>query len=122
MVLAHLSPQTALLVWAIIVHLIADWPLQTEWMACNKHNLLHPAAWVHSAIHVSGMLLIFPWPVAIAIGIAHLLIDTRRPLIWWMDRIKRMPATAPNYDSTLVWMDQVFHISVLALAALLTAR
>jgi hypothetical protein len=121
MLLTHLSPQTTLLVWAVVVHLMADWPLQTEWMACNKTDLSHPAGWVHASIHAAAMLLVFPWTVALFIGVAHLLIDTRRPLNWWMAHVKRMPKTAPNYDSTAVWMDQVFHIFVLVLAAMMTA-
>lgn len=117
-----ISPlQTTLLVWAIVIHLIADWPLQTEWMAANKCNLKHPAAWVHSGVHMVLMLLVLPWPGALAVGVSHLLIDTRRPLHWWMVHVKRMPATAPLYQSVELWMDQVFHIVALAVIVLLVA-
>lgn len=115
------SLQTTLLVWAIVIHLIADWPLQTEWMAVNKCNLRHPAGWVHSTIHAVLMLLVLPWPAAVAVGISHLLIDTRRPLNWWMAHVKRMPATSPLLLSVELWMDQVFHIVVLAVIVLLLA-
>ena len=116
-----MSSQTILLIWACVIHLIADWPLQTEWMARHKANLLHPAAWFHSGIHTVGLLLIFPWRIAVAVGLTHLLIDTRRPLDWWMTGVKGMRRTAPEYAAVAMWMDQVFHIVVLVLAVLIAA-
>ena len=111
--------QTDLLVWAVVIHLIADWPLQTEWMAVHKTSLTHPAAWVHSAIHAALLLLVLPWPVALGVGVTHLLIDTRRPLNWWMAHVKHMRRTTPGYAEVELWMDQVFHVVVLAAAVLL---
>ncbi|MEZ4557838.1 MAG: hypothetical protein R2854_15585 [Caldilineaceae bacterium] len=64
-----------MLLWAIIIHLLADWPLQTEWMAAHKSNLTHPAAWVHSGVHTALLLLILTWPLALLVGVTHLLID-----------------------------------------------
>ena len=29
---------TGLLIWGIVAHLIADWPLQNDWMARHKAN------------------------------------------------------------------------------------
>lgn len=118
---AILSGATILFVWATVIHLVADWPLQTEWMANHKTNLRHPAAWVHSGIHTLCLLLVFSWPIALAVGLTHLLIDTRRPLTAWMRWIKHMPPSAGGYGTVALWMDQVFHIAVLAIAALLAA-
>jgi hypothetical protein len=118
-VLSISSVQTHLLVWAIVVHLIADWPLQTEWMALHKADLRHPAGWAHSGIHAALLLLVFPWPVALGVGLTHLLIDTRRPLNWWMAHVKHMQRTTPGYADVELWMDQVFHVVVLAAAVLL---
>jgi hypothetical protein len=73
---------TTLLIWGIVIHLFCDWILQNQWMAENKMSLKHPAAYVHSGIHLAGLLLIFPWYAAVAIAITHLLIDTR-VLVWW---------------------------------------
>jgi hypothetical protein len=112
---------TILFVWGVVVHLVADWLFQTEWMAIHKSDLRHPAAWVHSAIHTVGLLLVFPWPVALLIGISHLLIDTRKPLIWWLRFVKRMPRSS-NHQNIEVWVDQVMHITVLALLALVLAK
>src|SRR3972149_11729090 len=66
----------------LIVHLVADWFLQSDWMSENKISLLHPAAWVHSGIHMIGNLLVFSPLVAITLSTTHLLIDTRKPLVW----------------------------------------
>jgi succinate dehydrogenase/fumarate reductase cytochrome b subunit len=74
-----------------------------------------------SAIHTVGLLLVFPWPVALLIGISHLLIDTRKPLIWWLRFVKRMPRSS-NHQNIEVWVDQVMHITVLALVALVLAK
>ena len=114
-----MNSATDILVWAIIIHLIADWPLQTDWMACNKTNLRHPAAWVHSGVHAVLLLLVFPWYVAAGVGVTHLLIDTRVPVQWWTKTFKGMPRSAPMYGQIEMWMDQTFHIIVLAAAALL---
>jgi len=109
---------TELLVWAIVAHLVADWMFQNDWMATNKMQLRHPAAWTHSAIHVFFLWFVFPWYLALLIGFTHLLIDTRKPLIWWMKVVKRMH-TGPHVMMVEIWLDQVFHITVLALVALI---
>lgn len=102
---------------ALIVHLVADWFLQSDWMSNNKTDLNHPAAWVHSGIHTAGNLLIFPIPVAMALGFSHLLIDTRKPLIWLRQFFQQNPqgAVAPVFE---IWQDQAAHIILLALAVL----
>lgn len=111
---------TNLLVWGAMVHLVADWLLQNDWMALNKVNLRHPAAWVHSGIHTVGLLLVFDWPAALLIGLSHLLVDTRHPLLWWMRVVKRIPS-ATHLPIVEIWLDQVIHLTILAAAALLVA-
>jgi hypothetical protein len=108
---------TILLVWGVVVHLVVDWLLQNDWMALNKVDLRHPAAWVHSGIHTLGSLLVFAWPAALLIGVTHLLIDTRKPLFWWMRVIKQVP-TATRLPIVEIWLDQVMHITVIAAVAL----
>ena len=124
-----------ILVWGIVLHLFADWPLQTDWMAANKSNLRHPAGYVHAGIHGLLLSLIFGW-AAIALAVLHLLIDTRKPLIWWGKAIgQTQPANRiifqrwqyeteeiPVYDMGMevrIWVDQVFHITCIAVAAIL---
>ncbi len=101
----------------LIVHLAADWFLQSDWMSKNKTSLLHPAAWVHGGIHTIGYLLVFDPIVAIAVGISHLLIDTRKPLIWLRKLFQQDPkgAVAPVFE---IWQDQAAHLIIIALAAL----
>jgi hypothetical protein len=101
----------------LIVHLVADWFLQSDWMSENKTDLNHPAAWVHSGLHTAGYLLVFPIPVAIALGFSHLLIDTRKPLTWLRSVVKQNPR--PDAMSAFgIWQDQAAHIVLLAIAVL----
>jgi hypothetical protein len=127
-----------LLVWGIVLHLIADWPLQNDWMAQNKVRFLHPAGVVHSGIHGVLLAFIFGW-VAVPLQIAHLLIDTRKPVEWWSRLMRQTQpksqyvilrggmddeGAVPIYDIGLevrIWTDQVFHIICIAVAALLVA-
>lgn len=101
-----------ILVWGIVLHLIADWPLQNDWMANNKMKraklgeipgdgmtrapsrmhpyslwfIRHPAAYVHAGIHGVFLAFIFGW-VAIPLAILHLIIDTRVPIVWWSTKV-----------------------------------
>ena len=113
---------TELLVWGLIAHLVGDWLLQNDWMAFNKMSLRHPAAWVHGGIHTALLLLVFPWYAAVVIGITHILIDTRKPLLWWMEHLKQMTVEGPHVLLVEIWVDQVMHIVILAVAALLVAQ
>jgi hypothetical protein len=155
----------------MVVHLIVDWLGQNEWMAVNKakrripggreallrwlHNKpiliynshwwdRHPAAYVHAGLHGTAQLLVFPWPAALAIGITHLLIDTRVPAAWWSKLIRQTQPPLPQFRSALfddepdgppfrggpvfdigsdvrIWADQVWHIAVIAALALAVA-
>lgn len=126
-----LRPPTELLVWALIAHVVADWLLQTDWMAVNKVNLRHPAGYVHAGVYTLFMLPLFPWFLAILIGATHLFIDTRGPVQWWMRTVKRMPpgggsgrsgAGSPGAYTNSGFLesavDQAFHVVILAAAAL----
>jgi hypothetical protein len=148
-----------MVIWGIVLHLIADWPLQNDWMANNKAKriqrynpttrtgergtpytswwLRHPAAFIHAFIHIFCLSFVFGW-AAFIIGFVHLLIDTRTPVVWWSKLIRQtQPANRsiyqrwsvtspveeiPAYDIGLevrFWTDQVFHITCVAIAALL---
>lgn len=107
--------------WGIIVHLVVDWLFQNDYLAKNKVSLRHPAAWVHSGLHALALLLVFPPIYAVGIGILHLLIDTRIPLTWWR-KAYRQTTEGPFAIHVALWSDQVLHIAVIALAALLVTR
>jgi hypothetical protein len=112
---------TDLFVWGFVLHIVADWFLQNEWMATYKTSLRHPAAWVHSGIHFAAMLFVFPVWAALLIGVTHLLIDTRAPLQMWR-RFYRQTTDGPVMLTFGMWQDQAAHIAVLGAVALLVDR
>ncbi len=73
----------------IIAHLAADWLLQNDWMARNKADLRHPAAWVHATIYGILQALALGWIGGLVLGVLHLVIDTGRPVNWWIRRVKK---------------------------------
>lgn len=110
-----------LLLWGVVAHLVADWLLQSNWMAANKAKRndrywlttpehegraarpsrwwdRHPAAYVHAGIHGIALALVFGW-VAVPLAVAHLLIDTRTPVAWWARLVRQ---TAPKVPVTTV--------------------
>lgn len=106
-----------LVVWGTVSHLVADWLFQNRWMAQNKNNLLHPAAWVHGVIHVAAQLIVFPeWWMAVLIGAVHMLIDTRVFLRWWFKTFG-FTTEGPVAIHVAIWADQVLHILTIALVA-----
>lgn len=64
------------------------------------------------------MLLVFPWHLALLIGLTHILIDSRTPVLWWMKTVKQIPDPG-KLDGVVIGMDQVFHVIVLALVVLI---
>jgi Protein of unknown function (DUF3307) len=112
---------TKLLLWGIVVHLMIDWLFQNHWQAQNKSNLSHPAAYAHSGLHLLGLSFIFPAWVACIIAVTHLLIDTRIPLQWWR-WFYRQTTEGDMALHVSIWSDQVLHIFVLAIAALIVGR
>jgi hypothetical protein len=98
---------------ALVIHLVADWLLQNEWMAVNKVRLSHPAAWVHGGIH--GVLLgfVLGWKAGLVLGLVHTLVDTRVPLLWWVRVFKRCQGS-PDLSLLLIGCDQVIHIGCIA--------
>ncbi len=112
---------TELLVWGMVAHLFTDWLLQNHWMAQNKSNLKHPAAYVHSGLHLLALLFVFPPLVAVLLAVSHLLIDTRIPLTWWR-RVYRQTREGDIALHVVLWGDQVLHIIMIALAALILGR
>ena len=107
-----------MLINGIVAHLIADWIFQNDWMARNKASLRHPAAWVHSGIHLLAMLFVFPLWAAVLIAVIHMFIDTRKPVQFWQ-RIFRQTTTGSVGLTVSIWVDQVFHITVITIVVLI---
>lgn len=115
-----------LLVWGIVLHLIADWPLQNSWMANNKMKRRvryrkitiseyyngepkdvtspwwdrHPSAYIHAGIHGIFLTLVFGW-VAIPLAVIHLIIDTRVPIVWWGTKVMKQPMPTGDLVETM---------------------
>jgi hypothetical protein len=98
---------------ALVAHLIADWLLQNDWMALNKTNLRHPAGYVHASIHGILLGLALDWRAGVVLGALHLLIDTGRPLGWWLRVFKKCEAS-PHVVWIRIWTDQALHFVTLA--------
>jgi hypothetical protein len=109
---------TELLVWGSAIHLTVDWLFQNEWIALNKMSLRHPSAWIHAGLHAAGMAIIFPVWAALALGLVHLLIDTRKPLQWW-SRLVSQTTAGPIALDVHMWRDQTLHVATIAVAALI---
>lgn len=99
---------------AFVAHLVADWILQNDWMALNKANLLHPAAWAHAGVHALLLGIILGWPAGLVLGIVHALIDTRVPTNWWA-RVYGKNYQGETGRTVAVWCDQIMHIGSIAL-------
>jgi len=98
---------------SIVMHLIGDWILQNHWMAENKPNLKHPAAWIHMLIHIVLQSLVLGVQGGVILGILHILIDTRVPFRWWR-KLFGMTAEGPTAVHVAIWTDQVLHVLCLA--------
>jgi hypothetical protein len=98
----------------LVAHLIADWLLQNDWMAAHKGSLHHPAAWVHGSIYAVCLgLALGSWQAGLALGLLHMLVDTRQPLNWWR-KIYRQTSAGPAELHVAIWSDQTVHIATLA--------
>jgi hypothetical protein len=107
-----------LFLFGLAAHLVADWFLQNEYLAKNKVDLRHPAAWIHSGIQFACLSLVFPLYMAAILGLVHILIDTRKPLVWWRQLLRQTndPANPVFIPFTLA-QDQAFHVLCLIVAA-----
>ena len=106
---------------ALVAHLVADWMLQNDWMARNKTDLRHPAAWTHAAIHATCLGLALGWQGGLVLGIVHLLIDSRVPVTWWMETVKACNEV-PEAGSIAIWLDQTLHVACIAAWVMLAGR
>jgi len=98
---------------ALMLHLLADWLLQNEWMATNKVRITHPAAWIHGSIHGVLLGLLFGWVGGLVLALLHIGIDTRYPIRWWIKVFKKCQ-DSPDLPILLIGCDQVLHIGCIA--------
>ncbi len=96
-----------------MAHLVGDWLLQNDWMAVHKTNLRHPAGWVHALIQGVLLGVALGWMGGLVLGVVHLLIDTGRPVGWWMRVFKKCQG-APLAPIIALGTDQTLHVAAIA--------
>lgn len=110
--------------WLCLTHLVADWMLQSDWMACGKRtSFTSLAGLVHYTIYTAlttlTLLLINPGLdttvylfLSAVVFLSHWLIDGTNLVQRWM-------RWAGQRDQAMVRLviDQTLHLLVLAIAA-----
>ena len=88
-------------------------------MATTKTDLRKLGGWLHAVTHLGAALLVFPVGWAIALAVAHLLIDTRLPLVWWgkLFRQSTPEQAGAAYVPFAMGRDQAAHLLTIAIAA-----
>jgi hypothetical protein len=89
-------------------------------MAEHKPDIGHPAGYIHARTHALALLLVFPPLAALALGVAHFVIDTRRPLQLWA-RLVSQTEEGPVAVAVHIWRDQTLHLAAIGAAALTVA-
>jgi hypothetical protein len=96
---------SAAFVTLFLAHLIADYPLQTDWLVKAKRTW--SGLIIHVAIHLMVLLLVClphlstTWPFLVVLAIAHLLIDAfKSALTRWR----------PQWNAGGYLFDQLLHI------------
>lgn len=110
------------IIFGIVAHLVADWLLQNDWMARNKHKP-GAASVVHAAIHGILLIPVFEWynpafmfGTSTLVMLSHMIIDYRLPLDLWR-RFYRQTSEGDIALHVQIWADQTLHIAIIALAA-----
>jgi hypothetical protein len=100
----------------LLAHLIADFPLQTNWII-NWKRKSWPGVLLHSIIVVivTGAF-IFPWlkemwPILLGIGVGHFVIDR------WKIQVEQTRWLRPLGQAGYFLADQLLHVAVLLVAA-----
>lgn len=95
----------------LALHLLGDFPLQTDWMAANKFDhgpafLAH--LWVHLTLYAVILIMIYGSRagfIAMFVAGCHAVIDWRR----WAE-------PKDGFEDYPIWVDQSLHVSTIALA------
>lgn len=102
--------------YLFFAHLVADFPLQTYWMAVNKHRI--GVLFLHVVIHLLVSFVIISLvafelrPFVVALAIIHFLIDYGKTYI---------SKLRPNWVIASYFVDQLLHISSIVLISVLIA-
>ena len=109
-----------LLILLILGHFVADFLFQTNYQAENKKNKIVPLI-IHSliyAITIVGLIIVFIQQIQfiylgafICLFISHFIIDKGYLTNFWIKYIKKAPL---NNQCITFWVDQTFHMVILA--------
>ena len=104
--------------WLLLfAHLLADYPLQTNWIVINKNKI--PVLFLHVSIHflvsLIFVLIYLPgaWPFLILLTGIHFLIDTGKNFV---------NKSKPNWVVVPYFIDQFLHLISIFVVANLIAR
>jgi hypothetical protein len=110
----------------LVSHLVGDWLLQTEWMATEKrHN--RRALIAHVAVYHLLLLAVLVYrfgyddvrvyAVVAGLALTHALLDRQWPVLALMRRLRISVERPPDWWLQVA-VDQVLHVLLLAVAAL----
>ena len=113
----------------LVAHLVGDWLLQTEWQALNKGKD-YRALFSHVAVYaliMLGVLVadfgfqnIYVYVVVAMLAGTHAFLDRGWPVIRFMKALRLIVERKPE-RWLMISIDQVLHISLLALATIILA-
>jgi hypothetical protein len=104
--------------WPLLfAHLLADYPLQTDWIVMNKNR--SAVLFLHVSIHfLVGFIIVLifvprAWPFVILLSGIHFLIDSGKNYV---------NKSKPNWVIAPYLLDQIIHISTIIIVANLIAE
>lgn len=100
---------------ALVGHLMADFLLQTHWMATNKKHKTFPCV-VHCFIWATTVMLFAKWPLwtFAPLFITHFIQDRTQIIEWWMDITGSNEFRTGIYAPwSVIVVDNCFHILTL---------
>jgi hypothetical protein len=89
-------------------------------MVSPREGPRHIASYIHALIHFLALLLVFPVAAALPLAMSHWFVDLRFALAAWrrffgQDR-------GPIAQQVALWEDQVVHVALIGVAALVVGR
>ena len=111
----------------LVAHLVGDWLLQTEWQALNKgqnYRALFSHIGIYSVVLFGVLVLdfgfqnIYVYLVVGMLALTHALLDRTWLVIRFMKALRLIVEREPERWLVMA-VDQVFHISLLAVAVII---
>ncbi len=102
--------EITVVLWLIAAHFIADFFLQSDWMAVNKSKSLY-ALGAHFIVYsISIFAFGFGWKFALLNGALHLVVDffSSRLVAWLWERDR-------HWAFVVIGLDQAIHLATLVI-------